>query len=268
MSHKKEAHLLTDLLDLYNDDFKRTFKKIYNLKYDIKILNLENIWIGLKEFKKLKKITNKKLKKQDITFDIGYRYFRNNKLILKKGVFVPQFDTEQIIDLVLEKKIIKGNALEVGSGSGAIAISLAKETRLNVVSIDINKKAIKLARQNDKKNTVKFVFEDFKNFESDHLFDLIISNPPYIGKKDIYIEHWVKHNQPKKALYAKNNGLDFYRIIFEKSKELLVPGGYVIIEIGWNQGEEIYKMAKKIYNNIEILKDYSGHERFMVMKYE
>lgn len=255
-------------IEKYDFNFKKEIKKVFNLITDQKIIDWENIEVTSKFLKKIILLTNKKLNGEDITFEIGYRYFRNNKIILKKNVFVPQFDTEQIVDLVLQKNIINGKALEIGSGSGAIAISLSKETNLNIISIDKNKKATKLSKKNDSTNKVSFLHKDFEKFKSSKKFDLLISNPPYIEYEDEDVEEWVKENQPYEALYAKNNGLYFYELIFNNIKNLMNKNSFIILEMGQSQAKSILKLASPILKELEIIKDYSGLDRFLVGKYE
>ncbi len=196
------------------------------------------------------------------------KFFRGNETKLKKGVFVFQYDTEQIVDFVLEKKIINGSALEIGSGTGVISIALSKETNLNVTSIDINPKAIELSKINDFNNKVNFLMADFNDFNSNTKYDLIISNPPYIAHDDQHIEEWVKKNQPSNALYADNNGLSFYELIFDRIDNFLISGGYIILEIGYNQAKSVQNIFSKISNSMEVKKDYSGHDRFVIIKYD
>ena len=261
-------NLLESFLLEKNFEFKKTFKEIYNLKNDVKIFNWNNIKLNEKEFNVLEKITNLKLKGKDITFDIGYRYFRGNKITLKKGVFVPQYDTEQIVDLVLDLDIKKGNILEIGSGSGAISISLEKETDFDITSIDINLLATKLSLFNDKSGKIDFINKDFETFNPPFKFDIIISNPPYIKENDIEVEEWVKNNQPYESLYAGEDGLSFYRTIFFNVKKYLHKNTYIILEIGYSQALDVINLASKISKEIKVIKDYSGLDRFVVIKYE
>ncbi len=259
---------LTTLLDGYSFELKKEIKKIYKHFNDLNNLLKDDIFLTKNEFNFYKKIALKKLNKQDITFDLKFKYFRNNKIYLKKGVFVPQYDTEQIIDIVKEKTNNEGRALEIGFGSGAISISLSKETNYIVDAIDKSRKAFNLAKKNDKDSKINFIKQDFKNFSSSIKYDLIISNPPYIAKNDKNIESWVKKNQPKNALYAKDNGIYFYKLIFSKLKNLLNENGYLILEIGFSQADNLKEIAKSISKNIEIIKDYQNLDRFIIIKYE
>lgn len=267
----QKKKLLLDFLTGENNSFKKTMKEIYNLKNDVRVCDLNNVFVTNKEFIELKRIAKLKEDGEDITFEIGYRYFRGNKLLLEKGVFVPQYDTEQIVDLVLNLDIKKGRLIEVGSGTGAISISLKNETKFDITSIDINPKAIKISKTNNKlnnKDKITFIYKDFNKFKPKEKFDILISNPPYIKIGDEEVEEWVKINQPKEALYAGEDGLDFYRSIFSNVKLILNKNTYIILEIGYSQFKEVKNLAEKISTNIKVIKDYSGFDRFMVIKYE
>ncbi len=259
---------LISLINKLEPKLSKTIRDVYKEINDVNILVWDEIKISEQDYKKILEISKRKLSGEDITFDIGYRYFRGNKLFLEKGVFVPQYDTEQIIDLVIKNKINIGKALEIGSGTGAISISLSNETNLDITSIDINPLATSLSIKNDTKNRILFLNEDFSNFLPNKKFDLIISNPPYISEDDKYVEKWVKDNQPKEALYAKNNGLSFYEMIFNKIPDILNINGYIILEIGYNQAISVGKIFSKISTKMEVIKDYEGHDRFIILKYE
>ncbi|NQX83125.1 MAG: HemK family protein methyltransferase [Mycoplasmataceae bacterium] len=256
------------LLNEHTPKLRKTIKEIYNLKNDVKIFNWDEIKVTIKYFDKIKKLAERKNNGDDITFEVGYRYFRNNKIELNRGVFVPQFDTEQIIDLVLEKGIQKGEALEVGSGSGAIAISLKNETKLNITSLDINPLSISLSRKNDSSKKIFFLLEDYFKYTTNKKYDLLISNPPYIDKNSNEVEEWVKENQPAEALFSKENGFQFYKSFFERAPELLKTKAYIIVEIGYSQANHIVKLANKISKKVEVKKDYNGFDRFVVVYYE
>ena len=266
---KKEKFL--SLIENQDSKSQLKFKRIYNLINDVRIIEWDDILVTQEEFSNYKRVFELNNKGEDLTFEIGYRYFRGNKMKLSRGVFVPQFDTETIIDIVLEKGINQGNCLEVGTGTGAIAISLAHETKLFVTSIDINPKAIDLAKENNENNNgqmINFVLQDYFKYYPINKFDLLISNPPYISKNDPNIEDWVIKNQPKEALFANDNGLLFYKSFFNRAKELLNIGGYMILEIGYSQAEEVVNLAKQISTQVEVKQDYNGYDRFVVVKYE
>ncbi len=263
---------LTSLLQKWPPELKSTIKDVYNQLNDVRVFSIDDIQVTDKEFNKLIELTQKINRGEDITFDIGYRYFRGNKLKLKPGVFVPQYDTEQIIDLALER-ITEGNFIEIGTGSGAIPISLVNETKMNGISIDINPLATELAKENFENNfkgdqsRLEFISMDIFNITLNDKVDLIISNPPYIKFDDEFVDDWVKENQPKEALYANDNGLAVYKQIFNEVPNILNPNGYIILEIGYDQGDSVSELAKVISTDVEVIKDYEQHDRFVVVRY-
>ncbi len=194
--------------------------------------------------------------------------FRNNELDLSKEVFTPQWDTEGLIDLVI-KHIDFGIGLEIGTGTGAIPIAIASESNNVIYSIDINKKAIELARKNAIKNNVEqaIYFETASIFESkfDTKFDFIVSNPPYISYDDEDVEEWVKQNQPEEGLYARDNGLEFYIHIINRFDELLHPNGMMFFEIGEEQENDLKKLVEGKFQ-YKFFKDLASKTRYMIIE--
>ncbi len=257
---------LKSYLEKWTPQLKTTIKDVYNLINDVRVFSFDEIEVNEEEFNKLIELTQKVNMGEDITFEIGYRYFRNNKIKLKKGVFVPQYDTEQIIDIV-KSKVTQGRFVEIGTGSGAIPISLSNETEMSGISLDINPEATNLARENYQGDKVEFITEDYFNWKSEEKFDLLISNPPYIKEDDQFVDDWVKENQPTEALYAKEEGLAFYKSFFLRVSEILKDKGYIIIEIGYDQAEQVKELASEVLDELEVVKDYEQHDRFIVGRY-
>ncbi len=265
---------LASLINKWPTELRSVVKNVYNQLNDVRVFSLEDVQVDNNEFNKIMELTQKLNRGEDITFDIGYRYFRGNKLLLKKGVFVPQYDTEQIVDLVIDK-INEGIFIEVGTGSGAIPISLINETNMSGITIDINNEAIELGKINFKNNIkdenklsrLEFANVDINKFESNEKVDLLISNPPYIKHDDEYVDDWVKENQPKEALYADDNGLAIYKKMIELVPKILKPNGYIIFEIGYNQGVEVKSLIEDLALEVEVIKDYEQHDRFIVARY-
>ncbi len=189
-------------------------------------------------------------------------YWRNNFFNVKKGVFVPENETEELIDLINNYK----TGIEVGTGTGVISISLSLK-KIKMVAIDISTKSIKLAKLNAKKNNtvVDFKREDIFKYVPDTKFDFLVSNPPYISVGDPLVENWVKKNQPYKALYAKKNGLEFYEFLISNRKKFVKPGGKLFFEIGWNQKNEL---EKKILKSLKynFISDINNYYRYLIIE--
>jgi len=222
----------------------------------------------------------KKLKKNiPVQYLCQSAYFFNEKFYINKNVLIPRPETEILVAEALKriktisKKKIK--ILEIGTGSGIIALTLKRLLpESEIVAVDISRKALKVAKINQtiqKSNIVLKKSNLFKNINGK--YDLIISNPPYVKKNSIHIETQVKKYEPKKALFAKEEGYYYYRKILEQAKEYLNPNGWIAFEIGEEQGETIRRIAqknfnKKSYQTIEIIKDLNKLDRCFFLKYK
>ncbi len=192
------------------------------------------------------------------------------------GVLIPRQDTEilveQCIHLMKEKENPK--ILDIGTGSGAISIALAKEIHgSEVLGLDISEDALKVAVENRELNNVenlKFLKSDVFQHVKEKNYDLIVSNPPYIPVEE-YEELMpeVKEYEPKMALTDGGDGYYFYRKISEESIDYLKNGGYLAFEVGYNQGENVAKLMEK--NGFQIVgrvADYRGIERVIIGRKE
>ncbi len=207
--------------------------------------------------------------------------FMGLPLNLREGVFIPRPETEILIEKALE--IIADmdrcpvNMLEIGTGSGNIAISLTKNvTNCRIIASDISDAALETASQNAEMNVVdrqiEFIKSDlFDNISSAYLgyFDIIISNPPYVKRDEIkHLEPEIAHEDVR-ALDGGIDGLDFYRAILDDGRRYLRSGGVVVFEIGCDQAEAIAEIIKKYpeLGNIKIFKDYNGLDRIVVINH-
>ena len=201
---------------------------------------------------------------------VGNVNFGGYIINVDKRVLIPRFETELLVEktILYIKSFFKKQVkiLDIGTGSGCIAIFLKKETNCNVVASDISLDALEVARANALSNNVDidFVKSDiFSNIEGK--FDVIVSNPPYIAY-DEEIEDIVKDNEPHMALYAENDGLYYYEEILKNCKKHLKKRFLIAFEIGYKQGLNIKNMAYKYLGNdiiISIEKDYSEKDRFV-----
>ena len=195
--------------------------------------------------------------------------------INKKGVLIPRYDTECLVENVIKNLKIKAPfILDIGTGSGAIAITLGLEIpESKVLGIDISDKAIEISKKNrddlGAKN-VKFVLSDLfenVNFKS---FDIIVSNPPYISNDEIaLVSEQTYIHEPKEALFANADGLYFYYLIAEKARDYLKNEGMLAFEIGFNQAEAVKNILLEFsYKDIRVIKDLDSHDRVILCKYE
>lgn len=207
-----------------------------------------------------------------VQYLLNCAYFYDSKFYVNEDVLIPRFDTEVVVDEAIN--IIKSefknkpiDILDIGTGSGCIAVTLAKNINYNSIdAIDISKKALDVASLNAKSNNVdiNFIQNDLL-IGINKLYDVIISNPPYIDKGE-YVMEIVDKNEPKEALYSKDNGLYHYKRIIDESINNLKGQGILIFEIPDNKCDDIIKYAKVYYNNIEYKKDYNNQRRVLIIR--
>lgn len=232
------------------------------LKKYIKARNLDDIFYNkcLQELK-----TGK-----PIQYIIGEVNFYGYDFKVNENVLIPRFETELLVDKTI-KKIKKlfidkpVDIVDLGTGSGCIAITLKKEINSNVDAIDISKDALKVAKDNAINNHVdiNFINTDMTKY-TEKKYDVIISNPPYIAY-DEEIMDIVKNNEPHNALYAEDNGLYFYKKIIENIPKIAKEKYLVCFEIGFTQSTAIVDTARKHLKdiNISVEKDYANLDRFI-----
>ncbi len=214
--------------------------------------------------------TNKRIKGEPITKIFGKTNFYGYEFKVTKDVLSPRMETEILVEQVLKYAKDKMNILDLCTGSGIIAISIAKNVNANVVATDISDKALLVAQENAQNNQVKVVFKNsnmFENLKKGKKFDIIVSNPPYIPSQDISkLDKEVKDYDPKIALDGGEDGLDFYRKIIKESVNFLSDKGMIFFEIGINQKKSIVKMLEENFDNIKVVKDYNRIDRVVYAK--
>jgi len=212
----------------------------------------------------LKRLTND----EPLAYILGNVDFYGNNLKVNKSVLIPRPETEILCETIIKENQDKKNLdiLDLCTGSGCIAITLAKELNSKLVATDISKDAIELAKENANAECVKvkFLISDmFKQISNK--FDIIVSNPPYIESEDINtLSRSVKDFEPRWALDGGDDGLDFYKVIASISPNFLKKNGKLYLEIGYNQGESVPKLLEKNFCDIKVLKDYDKLDRIIV----
>ena len=211
-----------------------------------------------------------------VAYIVGNREFMGLDFFVKEGVLIPRPDTETLVEEIIElckNKNEEINIVDIGTGSGAITVSLAKYIENSkITSLDISDIPLEVGKinavNNGVDNRIEFlksdVFTAIKNTEKK--FDIIVSNPPYIPKKDIETLHTqVKDYEPYNALEGGEDGLDFYRQITEESVQYLKQGGILAYEVGHDQAEDVSKIMKHHgYDKIYTKKDIQGIDRVVI----
>lgn len=204
-----------------------------------------------------------------VQYIVGNVNFYGNEISVNPNVLIPRFETEELVEKTINyiNKYFneKINIVDLGTGSGCIAITLKKELNCDVTAVDISKEALEVARENAKKNNVKinFINGDMLN-PLNEKYDVIISNPPYISYDEEIMEI-VKNNEPHQALYADNNGLYFYEQILKDANKYLKEQSLIAFEIGYKQAEDIKKLALTYFPNSKIIieQDLYKRDRFV-----
>lgn len=204
-----------------------------------------------------------------VQYIVGSVNFYGIDIKVNKNVLIPRFETEYLVEKTIKyvKEYLSEplKIIDLGTGSGAIAIALKKKLNAEVDAIDISNKSLEVAKKNATYNKLNIHFYKSDMLENvDEKYDLIISNPPYISKEE-QVEDIVKNNEPHIALYAENNGLEFYEKILKKAEKNLNKKSIIAFEIGCTQGNKIKEMAKKYIkkSKIKVEKDLTGKERYM-----
>lgn len=201
-----------------------------------------------------------------IQYLIGYVNFYGNKIIVNKNVLIPRYETEYLVEKTITyiKKVFnrKVKILDLCSGSGAIGITIKKELDCDVVISDISNEALKIANENCNVNNVdiKIIQSDLLNNISEQ-FDIIISNPPYINK-NMKIMKTVYDYEPHLALIAEEEGLYYYRNIFEQIKKNLNKKYILAFEIGFEQKDKLNILAKEHFNDCKIIFEKDLNEKY------
>ena len=227
---------------------------------------------------RLEMMIDRRISGEPLQYIVGHQEFWSIDLTVTPRVLIPRPETELLVEqalAILSERSFKPGpwVLDVGTGSGAIAIALAKEIEdIFVVATDISKEALNVAKENARRvrvgEKIQFVQGDllcpFRPLNKKGPFDLMISNPPYIDRADIgTLEKEVKDHEPIIALDGGREGLDFYRQMALEAPSLIRQGGWFLLEIGHGQGQRVLELvgACGAFSNSKILFDLAGRER-------
>lgn len=240
------------------------------------VLNLNRAEIKLqravtpKQYREIMRATERRSKGEPLSSIFGFVDFYGLRLDINRKVLSPRMETELLVSetLKLAKHFSQPEICDLCTGSGAIAIAVAKHSQAKVCAIDISKPALQTAEMNAKRHEVKIDFIQsnlFENLKRKVRFDIIVSNPPYIQSEEIdKLSVEVKKFDPRLALDGGEDGLDFYREICEQSKARLKPGGYLLFELGKGQAADVRKLMKDAgLIDTHVVKDYNGIERII-----
>lgn len=219
------------------------------------------------ERESFKNMLKRRREREPIAYILGHKEFYSMDFNVSASVLVPRPETELLVDRVLKEtgKEAQATIADVGTGSGCIAVAIAKNSKNKVYASDISQEALTVAQKNAAQNEATVTFAQgslLAPFEPGLLFDGIVSNPPYIETETLKGLSPELAFEPKGALDGGADGLDVIRPLVDEAKDRLVDGGFLLFEIGFNQGEASKGLlADEGYTEIELIKDLAGHDR-------
>lgn len=248
------------------------------------------------ELKHLSEMLNQRIHNVPLQYIVGETEFMGLTFFVSPAVLIPRQDTETLVEECIKLVGLISKQAELGktgtnkvnealeknvklldmcTGSGCIAVSIAHycpETML--VACDISQDALCIARVNCERNRVDnrvelYCSDLFESLAGEQQFNIIVSNPPYIETNVIpELQEEVKNHEPFLALDGGKDGLDFYRRIIANAPSYLTNGGYLALEIGYNQGQSVIKLMSKFFCNIIVYKDIGGNDRIVIGRYD
>ena len=263
LSKEESVQLIRDLIA----HFTSIKRNEISLNFDKRVSEsqLLNIHFGVKDL----------LNNRPLQHIIGTAPCLDFDFIINENVLIPRPETEELVDII--SKSINNESLkilDIGTGSGCIAISLQKLTNAQITAVDISKEALKIATKNAKLNNanINFIELDILNKEAwkqtDNDYDIIVSNPPYVRNQEKKLmSKNVLNYDPSMALFVDDkNPLIFYKAISKFAKSHLKPNGTLWFEINEYLGKETKELISKHFNTVEIIKDFRGKERFIKVR--
>jgi release factor glutamine methyltransferase len=217
------------------------------------------------EAERLSALVQRRLAGEPIAYIVGQREFFGLPFKVSPAVLIPRPDTELIVELAIERLPRQGRMLDMGTGSGAIAVSVAHaRPDAQVTALDVSPAALVLARENAGINgvRVRFLQSDWFAAVGDERFELIASNPPYIAAGDEHLSQGDLRFEPAGALTDHADGLSALRIIIEGARERLMPGAWLLLEHGYDQAAQVRELlAAHRYQEVQSWRDLAGIER-------
>jgi release factor glutamine methyltransferase len=245
------------------------------------VLNVNRAWLIAHENDALQAnqhaafeaLLNRRLNGEPIAYILGGRAFYGLDLLVTPDTLIPRPDTETLVEAALAQIPIAAHPsiLDLGTGSGAIALAIAKNRpQASVIAVDASKAALAVAKKNAQNlsiDNVEFVLSNWFQHLNNQPFDVIVSNPPYIEENDAHLSQRDLRFEPISALSSGEDGLNDIRQIIENSLVHLQPQGWLMLEHGFNQADKVADlMANTGFVSIETIKDFGGNNRVTIGK--
>jgi len=263
-------------LEVNNNDMLRLVSYALNIDKNNLFINLKSTHISIAQQIKIKNILDRYyIHYEPLQYITQIQYFYNEEYIVNKDVLIPRADSETLVEASI--KYINDNNLKTGidmcTGSGALGISISKNSNIDkMLLVDISDKALIITNKNIVKNNSTNKCTSIKSnlFESiiqdNTKYDIIVTNPPYIKAEELVkLSNYVQQ-EPMLALNGGRSGLDFYERIFKEATSVLVDNGYMILEIGYDQKQDIINLISNYpeYEYIECIQDLGLKDRVIV----
>ena len=267
------------IIDFLKDEIKLSYNSLnckdleilarYSID-NIKFIDIEDISIDLYDISVLKFAIRRRIQKEPISQIIGFRKFWNSNFYINETVLDPRPESELIVEKVLELSNTNLSLIDLGTGSGCLAISIALERpNFKIFASDISLDALQIAEINSRyhKTNITFIKSDWFS-KINRTFDVIIANPPYISENEYNsLPIAIRRFEPKIALTAGFKGLDCFNKIIKEFYKYLKPNGKIFMEIGYGQRRMIEELFIKYgYKNISFFNDLSGKARVGCVK--
>lgn len=229
---------------------------------------------------RFKRAISKRSKRIPLQYLVGHVEFMSLDFLIKKGIFIPRPETELVVEAVLERADVSKEVkiLDIGTGSGNIAVSLAAMlTSARVFASDISQKALRLARLNAERYLVEdrvsflhgSLYEPFEGLGLEGHVDFIVSNPPYVPEGEWKaLQPEVRDYEDPRALLGGGEGLDCYRVIVKGAPRWLRPGGWLVLELGEDQADGVEALLRGVaeLGDITLVKDLQGIRRVIIAR--
>ena len=266
-----------NLLKKQNGNYNRVALEVDMLLAHV--LNIDRVGLITKdeyvleseELKRFWEFCERRVNFEPMAYLVQKKEFYGLEFYVDENVLIPRPETETLIELILPHIKNNYNIVDIGTGSGAIALTIAKLcNNIEVTAIDISENALCVAKKNavnilGENNDVHFICADALNYIPNKKFNILVSNPPYISFNDKNNLDKDLSYEPSVALFAEDNGLHFYKSLLKNIDMYLYSGGKFFFEIGYNQGESLLEVCREYkLENVFIEKDLSLHDRFLI----
>ena len=204
-----------------------------------------------------------------VAYITGERGFWSLDLIVTEATLIPRPDTERLVELALSKAQSKQTIVDIGTGSGAIALAIAIESpSCDVYACDFSRSALLIAQQNAERNNIRnvqFLHTDWLSGFTENSIDIVVSNPPYIEQNDPHLQQGDVRFEPISALASGDDGLDDIRKIVEQATYCLKPSGWLLIEHGYHQSKQVQALFQQQgFSQVSGHKDFGGNDRVVM----